>query len=151
MSIKNILQESINKNPIDFKEALEEELRSRVALALEAKMSKDEDDDEDEDDEDEDEEINENWDKGASTSNSSDRIAAVTYKRKANDAYSMAKHVGEDHPNYNKHMSDFHTANAKFVKHSYHAANYGSMSDAKKDYNYHMKQAKEWRKANKEE
>ncbi len=53
MSIKQIIQESINKNPVGLKEALEEELRTRVALALEAKMNDEEDDMEDEEDEDE--------------------------------------------------------------------------------------------------
>jgi hypothetical protein len=38
MSIKQIIQESINRNPVGLKEALDEELRARVALALEAKM-----------------------------------------------------------------------------------------------------------------
>lgn len=47
MSIEKIIQESVNKNPLAMKEALEEELRGRLALALEAKMKK-ESDDEDE-------------------------------------------------------------------------------------------------------
>jgi hypothetical protein len=42
VSIKQIIQESINKNPVGLKEALEEELRTRVALALEAKMTEEE-------------------------------------------------------------------------------------------------------------
>ena len=49
MSIEKIIQESINKNPLGMKEALEEELRGRLALALEAKMKKESDDEEDED------------------------------------------------------------------------------------------------------
>ena len=53
MSIQKIIQESINKNPLEMKEVIAEELRARVALALEAKM-KDDDEDEDEDEEDED-------------------------------------------------------------------------------------------------
>lgn len=56
MSIQKIIQESINKNPLEMKEVIAEELRARVALALEAKMKDDmedeEDDMEDEDDED---------------------------------------------------------------------------------------------------
>lgn len=40
MSIKQIIKESMEKNPLGLKEALEEELRSRVALALEAKKSR---------------------------------------------------------------------------------------------------------------
>jgi hypothetical protein len=47
MSVQKIIQESINMNPLEMKEAIAEELRARVALALEAKMK---DDDEEEDD-----------------------------------------------------------------------------------------------------
>ena len=59
MSIQKIIQESINGNPLEMKEALAEELRNRIALALEAKMSDEEDDDNggdssDEDNDDED-------------------------------------------------------------------------------------------------
>jgi hypothetical protein len=43
MTIQRIIQEAINKNPRDLKEALTEELRGRIRLALEAKMSDDED------------------------------------------------------------------------------------------------------------
>jgi hypothetical protein len=41
MSVKQIIQESIEKNPLGLKEALQEELSNRVrlALALEARMS----------------------------------------------------------------------------------------------------------------
>jgi hypothetical protein len=38
MSVQKILQESIEKNPLDLKEAFVEELRARLGLALEAKM-----------------------------------------------------------------------------------------------------------------
>lgn len=55
MSIQKIIQESINKNPLEMKEVIAEELRARVALALEAKMKDDEEDDDDMEDEDEDE------------------------------------------------------------------------------------------------
>ncbi len=41
MSVQKIIQESINGNPLEMKEALAEELRSRVRLALEAKMDED--------------------------------------------------------------------------------------------------------------
>jgi hypothetical protein len=62
MSIQKIIQESINGNPLEMKEALAEELRNRIALALEAKMSDDEEDDNgddssDEDNEDDDEDM----------------------------------------------------------------------------------------------
>lgn len=52
MSINQIIKEAINKEPISMKKTLEEELRARVRLALEAKMAQD---DEEEDDEDEEE------------------------------------------------------------------------------------------------
>lgn len=52
MSIQKIIQESINKNPLEMKEVIAEELRARVALALEAKMKDTEEDDEDDEDED---------------------------------------------------------------------------------------------------
>ena len=54
MSVKQIIKESMDSNPIDLKALVEEELRLRIAAMLEAKMTKNEDDDED-DDEDEDE------------------------------------------------------------------------------------------------
>lgn len=41
MSIQKIIQESINENPLEMKEALAEELRNRIAIALEAKMNED--------------------------------------------------------------------------------------------------------------
>jgi hypothetical protein len=59
MSIKQIIQESINKNPLGLKEALEEELRARIALALEAKVAESEHDDEEEDEDEESEQIDE--------------------------------------------------------------------------------------------
>lgn len=51
MSVENIIQETINKNPLAMKKALDEELKNRIRLALEA--SDEEDDMDDEDDEDE--------------------------------------------------------------------------------------------------
>ena len=61
MSVEKIIQETINKNPLGMKEALEDELKERIRLALEAsdeEMDDEEMDDEemedDEDDEDDD-------------------------------------------------------------------------------------------------
>jgi NH3-dependent NAD+ synthetase len=51
MSLKQIIQESMDRNPLGVKEALEAELQERVRLALEAKMSEPEDEDEDDMDE----------------------------------------------------------------------------------------------------
>ena len=56
MSVQKIIQESINMNPLEMKQALAEELRARVALALEAKMKDDEDEEEDDMEDDEDDE-----------------------------------------------------------------------------------------------
>jgi hypothetical protein len=50
MSVKQIIQESISKNPIGLKEALAEELRSRVAFAIEAKMNEEIEEELDEED-----------------------------------------------------------------------------------------------------
>jgi len=55
--VKQIIKEAMDKNPIGLKKALEEELKARVALALEAKKD-DMENDEDEEDEEEDEEEN---------------------------------------------------------------------------------------------
>jgi hypothetical protein len=52
MSVERIIQESINKNPTAMKAALEEELKNRIRLALEAS-------DEEMDDEDDGEGLNE--------------------------------------------------------------------------------------------
>jgi hypothetical protein len=54
MSIQKIIQESINGNPLEMKEAIQEELRARVAETIAAKMSDDEEDEDENDEEDED-------------------------------------------------------------------------------------------------
>jgi hypothetical protein len=51
--VKQLIKEAIDKNPIGLKEALAEELKTRIALALEAKMDHSDVDDEDEMDDDE--------------------------------------------------------------------------------------------------
>jgi hypothetical protein len=54
MTVKQIIKEAMDRNPVALKKTLEEELRKRVSLALEGKMKKEMDDmdveDEDEDD-----------------------------------------------------------------------------------------------------
>jgi hypothetical protein len=47
MSVEQIIKEAMDRNPIGLKESLQEELRSRIALALEAKMKEANCDDED--------------------------------------------------------------------------------------------------------
>jgi hypothetical protein len=63
MSVQKIIQESLNENPLEMKEALVEELRARVALALEAKMKDDEEDEDDSDEDDSDEDDSDEEDK----------------------------------------------------------------------------------------
>ena len=46
MSVQKIIKESMDKNPLNLKEALQEELKTRMSLALEAKMKEMEDEDE---------------------------------------------------------------------------------------------------------
>lgn len=62
MSIQDIIKHAVEKNPLAMKEALDEELRSRVALAIEAKMMDDEEDEDEEEDDEEDEEDEEDED-----------------------------------------------------------------------------------------
>jgi hypothetical protein len=54
MSVREIIQHSLEKNPLAMKEALEAEMQERVRLALEAKMNDMEDEDDEDEDEDED-------------------------------------------------------------------------------------------------
>ena len=104
------------------------------------------------------EEIDENWAKGSSSSYHSDRAKAAEYEKKANStlnaAKSIGKSVGTDHPRYKKLMGDYHSAMAKHVKHAYHGnykGGYPSQTSAKKEYNAHIRQAKEYRSEVKEE
>jgi len=78
MTIQRIIQESINKNPLDLKEALTEELRGRIRLALEAKMSDDEEEDEEDE---EDEQLDE-----------LKKSTLASYTRKAADSMAMTAH-----------------------------------------------------------
>ena len=69
MSIRDIIEHSVNKNPLAMREALDEEMRNRISIAIQEKMmaeknaemleasddEDDEDDDEDDEDDDEDE------------------------------------------------------------------------------------------------
>ena len=48
MSIQDIVQETINKNPLAAKESIEEELKTRIRAILEAKDEEDEDMDDEE-------------------------------------------------------------------------------------------------------
>ena len=89
MSIEKIIQESVNKNPLAMKEALEEELRSRVALALEAKMSESDDEDEDDEDEDEDDKDDkddEDMDESSDQLDELDKKTLSSYVKKAGGA-----------------------------------------------------------------
>lgn len=60
MSLEKIVADAIENKPLDMKEAFEEEMKTRIAAALEEKYKKamkeeDDEEDEDEDDEDDDE------------------------------------------------------------------------------------------------
>jgi hypothetical protein len=58
MSLEKIVADAIENKPLDMKEAFAEEMKTRIATALEEKYKKamkEEDDEEDEDDDDEDE------------------------------------------------------------------------------------------------
>jgi hypothetical protein len=91
MTVQKIIQEAINKNPRDLKEALTEELRSRIALALEAKMSDEEDDDSSEEDDDE-----EDMKEEAEQIDELKKSTLASYVSKASDnAASQAMKYGE--------------------------------------------------------
>jgi len=55
MSLEKIIADAIEGNPLNLKESFEEEMRNRIALALEAKAAAAEDDDMDDEDDDMDE------------------------------------------------------------------------------------------------
>ena len=71
MSIEKIIAEAIENNPLKMKEAFEEEMNSRIRIALEEKykkmMAKEEDEDEDEDEDDDDDDLDEGSIKGSGT------------------------------------------------------------------------------------
>lgn len=74
MSVREIIQHSLEKNPLAMKEALDGEMKARVAAAIEEKMiaamseaahedeDEDEDEDDDDDEDDEDEDMDESFD-----------------------------------------------------------------------------------------
>jgi hypothetical protein len=85
--VKQIIKEAMNQNPLGLKEAVEEELRRRMSLALEARMKMAEEDDEDEDD-DEDDEDDEDEDEGNLDEISKKTLAS--YVKKAIKSKDMA-------------------------------------------------------------
>jgi hypothetical protein len=89
MSVQKIIQESLNRNPLEMKEALEEELRSRIALVLEAKISESKD----EDDEDEDDEDDENLDESSELEEIS-RGKLDAYMDKSHDEFKKIQQKG---------------------------------------------------------
>ena len=105
MSIQKIIQEAINKSPRDLKEALEEELRGRIALALEAKMKDDEeDDDSSEEDEDMKEEAEQIDELKKSTLASYTRKAASSMGTAAHDLGQKKSDADEVDRMTNRHM-----------------------------------------------
>lgn len=74
MSVKTLIQEAINKNALGFEEALKEELRDRIALALEAKMNGESgDEDEESDDSDDSDEDHQSMDDDESEEDDEDK------------------------------------------------------------------------------
>ena len=91
--------------------------------------------------------LEESWSKGASSANRSDAVAAAKHQAEADRLRKAANKLGKDNPQHNELMGDHHKAMAKSVKHSFHSGKYPSMAIAKKDYNSHMDQAKEYNAA----
>ena len=59
MTVKTIIQEALYNNALGFEAAFKDDLRSRIALTIEAKMKGQDDDDESDDDESEEDESGE--------------------------------------------------------------------------------------------
>jgi hypothetical protein len=59
MSVKEIIKESMDRNPVSMKEHIAEELSKRVAVVLEAKMKESDKNDDDDSDDDDDNDDNE--------------------------------------------------------------------------------------------
>ena len=60
MSVEKIVKSALADKPLDMKEAFEEEMKTRIAAALEEKYKKamkEEDDEEDEDDDEDDDDV----------------------------------------------------------------------------------------------
>jgi hypothetical protein len=95
--------------------------------------------------------LDESWDLGASSSNTRSARAAASYRRAAKEALSIAKDSPEGSPSHSEAMIDHHTSMAKAIKADYHAGEYGSKEQARKDHKKHMDKAKEYRAALKEE
>lgn len=90
--------------------------------------------------------LDEDWSMGVSSTNAHTHAkTAAQYRKKANLAHDNAKLHGEGSPEHSKHMANYHSAQAKAIKSSYHAGDYGSSSEAKKDHKAHMVKAKEYR------
>jgi hypothetical protein len=90
--------------------------------------------------------IDEAWSDGINSRNAHLHAkGAANYRKKANDAASMAKRHSQGSPEHNKHMAAYHSATAKSIKSSYHAGQYGSMNSAKRDHKAEMDQAAQYR------
>jgi hypothetical protein len=94
MSVQKIIQEAINENPLGLKEALQEELRSRVALALEAKMNDEEDEDEDTDDDTEDDDEDEDMKEEAEQIDEISKGKLDAYMDKSHDEFKKIQQKG---------------------------------------------------------
>jgi len=89
--------------------------------------------------------LNENWSKGSSTSYDSDRKKAVQLHAALKKSVSSMKGMDRDSVEYHTAAENHAKMDAKYIKHSYHAGQYGSMQDAKKDHSKSMSDAKRHR------
>lgn len=89
--------------------------------------------------------LDESWSKGASSSNFSDKRKSNEYKKKRDMHFKAAKRYETGSDKHNELMAKGHVADAKYIKHSYHAGLWGSSETAKKDYKKSMEAAKEYK------
>jgi predicted DNA-binding protein len=93
-------------------------------------------------------ELDESWSDGVSSRNAPMHARdAAKHRRNAQGSSiaAQASNKARDESGYNKHMAAYHSSLAKALKSSYHAGEYGTASEAKRDHKYHMSQAKEYK------
>ncbi len=99
-------------------------------------------------------ELDESWSDGVSSRNAPMHARdAAKHRRNAQGSSiaAQASNKARDSSGYNKHMAAYHSSLAKALKSSYHAGEYGTASEAKRDHKYHMSQAKEYKSKMSEE
>jgi hypothetical protein len=106
--VKQIIKEAMNQNPLGLKEAVEEELRRRMSLALEARMKMAEEDDEDDDDEDEDDDDDDDEDDLEEAKMTDAEVLSAAKALAANGKDAKTKAFG-------KGLVDFYKKNKSFT------------------------------------